>query len=277
MSSNGSTSMAATCSAILSLMDAGVPIKEPVSGIAMGLIIDQTSGKYVVLSDIAGAEDFAGDMDFKIAGTAKGVTALQMDIKVSGLTLEIMRDALKQAKPGRAHILEHIVSILPAPRSDLSKYAPRIESIQINPEKIREVIGKGGETINKIIAETGTEIDIKDDGTVMIASPDKNSIEAAKEWIQTLTAEPEVGKIYRDCRVVSVLDFGAFVEIMPGKEGLVHVSEMKEERVEKPSDVVKEGDKVDVKLVAIDDRGRLQLSMKAVTREQNAKKGGQDG
>lgn len=277
MSSNGSTSMAATCSAILSLMDAGVPITAPVSGIAMGLIIDQTSGKYVVLSDIAGAEDFAGDMDFKIAGTAKGVTALQMDIKVSGLTLEIMRDALKQAKPGRTHILEHITSILAGPRSELSKYAPRIESIQINPEKIREVIGKGGETINKIIAETGTEIDIKDDGTVMIASPDKNSIEAAKEWIQTLTAEPEVGKIYRDCRVVSVLDFGAFVEIMPGKEGLVHVSEMKEERVEKPSDVVKEGDKVDVKLVAIDDRGRLQLSMKAVSREQTAKKGGQDG
>ena len=198
-------------------------------------------------------------------------------MKVNGLRVKILAQTLEQAKEGRAHILNHMLSVLNSPRQELSKYAPQVEAIKINPEKIRDVIGKGGETINKIIAETGAEIDIKDDGTVMIASPDKNSIEAAKEWIQTLTAEPEVGKIYRDCRVVSVLDFGAFVEIMPGKEGLVHVSEMKEERVEKPSDVVKEGDKVDVKLVAIDDRGRLQLSMKAVSREQTAKKGGQDG
>ncbi len=272
MSSNGSTSMAATCSTILSLMDAGVPIKAPVSGIAMGLILDKSSGKSVVLSDIAGAEDFAGDMDFKVAGTAKGVTALQMDIKVSGLTLDVMKGALAQAKTGRAEILAHIVSVLPEPRKQMSPYAPRIESIKINPDKIREVIGKGGETINKIIAETGTEIDIKDDGTVMIASPDQKSIEAAKEWVRILTAEAEVGKIYKDCRVVSVLDFGAFVEILPGKEGLVHVSEMKEERVEKPSDVVKEGDLVTVKLVAIDDRGRLQLSMKAAARELEGKK-----
>jgi len=168
--------------------------------------------------------------------------------------------------------LAHIVSVLPEPRKQMSPYAPRIESIKINPDKIREVIGKGGETINKIIAETGTEIDIKDDGTVMIASPDQKSIEAAKEWVRILTAEAEVGKIYKDCRVVSVLDFGAFVEILPGKEGLVHVSEMKEERVEKPSDVVKEGDLVTVKLVAIDDRGRLQLSMKAAARELEGKK-----
>jgi polyribonucleotide nucleotidyltransferase len=166
-----------------------------------------------------------------------------------------------------------MLSIIPEPRKDLSPHAPRVEAITINPEKIREVIGKGGETINKIIAETGAEIDIKDDGTVMIASPDKKSIDAAIQFIRTLTAEPEVGKIYENCRVVSVLDFGAFVEILPGKEGLVHVSEMKEERVEKPGDVVKEGDKVSVKLVAIDDRGRLQLSMKAATREQNDKKG----
>ncbi len=273
MSSNGSTSMAATCSGCLSLMDAGVPIKAPVSGIAMGLITDEKSSKYVVLSDIAGAEDFAGDMDFKVAGTKNGVTALQMDIKVHGITPEIMGKALTQAKTGRAKILEDMLSTISEPRSDLSPFAPRVEAIKINPEKIREVIGKGGETINKIIAETGAEIDIKDDGTVMIASPNKASIDGAIEFIRNLTAEPEVGKIYKDCRVVSVLDFGAFVEILPGKEGLVHVSEMKEERVEKPGDVVKEGDKVDVKLVAIDDRGRLQLSMKAAQRELNDKNG----
>jgi len=273
MSSNGSTSMAATCSGCLSLMDAGVPLRAPVSGIAMGLITDSDKGKNVILSDIAGAEDFAGDMDFKVAGTAKGVTALQMDIKVKGITVEVMGEALAQAKSGRAEILKHIISVLPAPRADLSPYAPRVEAIKINPEKIREVIGKGGETINKIVAETGAEIDIKDDGTVMIASPDKKSIDAAIQFIQTLTAEPEVGKIYENCRVVSVLDFGAFVEILPGKEGLVHVSEMKEERVEKPSDVVKEGDKVTVKLVGIDDRGRLQLSMKAAARGAGDAKG----
>jgi polyribonucleotide nucleotidyltransferase len=271
MSSNGSTSMAATCSGCLSMMDAGVPLKAPVSGIAMGLVTDKKTGKYVILSDIAGAEDFAGDMDFKVAGTKAGITALQMDIKVQGITVEIMKEALAQAKDGRAKILAHMLETLPEPRKELSPYAPRVEAIQINPEKIREVIGKGGETINKIIAETGAEIDIKDDGTVMIASPDKTSIDAAIKWVRDLTAEPEVGKIYENCRVVSVLDFGAFVEIMPGKEGLVHVSEMKEERVEKPGDVVSEGDTVTVKLVAIDDRGRLQLSMKAAAREQGRK------
>lgn len=267
MSSNGSTSMAATCSGCLSLMDAGVPLKSPVSGIAMGLVTDKTSKKYVILSDIAGAEDFAGDMDFKVAGTKNGITALQMDIKVQGISVDIMRKAVAQAKVGRAHILDHMLSILPGPRTELSQYAPRVEAIQIPVDKIREVIGKGGEMINKIIAETGAEIDIKDDGTVMIASPNKLSIDAAVQFIKQLTAEPEVGKIYENCRVVSVLDFGAFVEILPGKEGLVHVSEMKEERVEKPSDVVSEGDFVTVKLVAIDDRGRLQLSMKAAARD----------
>jgi polyribonucleotide nucleotidyltransferase len=260
MSQNGSTSMAATCSSCLALMDAGVPIKRPVSGIAMGLMLDGT--KPYILSDIADAEDFAGDMDFKVTGTEKGITALQMDMKVHGLKVEILKKALSQGKDGRAE-----------PNKDLSPYAPRVEAITINPEKIREVIGKGGETINKIIAETGAEIDIKDDGTVMIASPDKTSIDAAIKYIRTLTAEPEVGKIYEDCRVVSVLDFGAFVEIMPGKEGLVHVSEMREERVEKPGDVVREGDRVTVKLVAIDDRSRLQLSMKAAARELSKKKG----
>jgi polyribonucleotide nucleotidyltransferase len=269
MSQNGSTSMAATCSSCLALMDAGVPLKAPVSGIAMGLMLE--GDKPYILSDIADAEDFAGDMDFKVAGTAKGITALQMDMKVHGLPVRVLTQALQQGKEGRAHILEHMLTTIAEPRKELSPYAPRVESIQINPDKIREVIGKGGETIQKITGETGTEIDIKDDGTVMIASPDKAKIDAAKQWIQSLTAEPEVGKIYENVPVVSVMDFGAFVQIMPGKDGLVHVSEMAEERVNKPSDVVKEGDKVTVKLVAIDDRGRLQLSMKAVQRELDKK------
>jgi polyribonucleotide nucleotidyltransferase len=264
MSQHGSTSMAATCSSCLALMDAGVPLKAPVSGIAMGLIKD--GDKIAILSDIADAEDFAGDMDFKVAGTTKGITALQMDMKVHGLDTAVLKKALVQGKEGRAFILERMLETLPKPRTDLSIYAPRVESITIDPEKIREVIGKGGETINKIIAETGAEIDIKDDGVIFISSPDKESIEGAKQWIKAITAVPEVGKIYENCRVVSVLDFGAFVEILPGKEGLVHVSELSEDRVNKPSDVVKEGDTVTVKLVAIDDRGRLQLSMKAVER-----------
>jgi polyribonucleotide nucleotidyltransferase len=270
MSQNGSTSMAATCSSCLALMDAGVPLTAPVSGIAMGLIIsdDQT----IILSDIADAEDFAGDMDFKVAGTANGITALQMDMKVHGLPIETLKKALMQGKEGRAHILQHMISVMPEPRAELSPYAPRVESIKINPDKIREVIGKGGETIQKITGETGAEIDIKDDGTIMIASPDGESIEKAIQWIRNITEDPEVGKIYRDVPVVSVMDFGAFVQIMPGKDGLVHVSEMKEERVSKPSDVVKEGDKVTVKLVAIDERGRLQLSMKAAARELNEQK-----
>jgi polyribonucleotide nucleotidyltransferase len=269
MSQNGSTSMAATCSSCLALMDAGVPLKRPVSGIAMGLMMD--GDKPYILSDIADAEDFAGDMDFKVTGTTEGITALQMDMKVHGLSPDVLRQALVQAKEGRAFILEHMLSVLSAPRKEMSPYAPRVESIRINPEKIREVIGKGGETINKIIAETGAEIDIKDDGTIFIASPNKVSIDGAIQFIQHIVEEPEVGKIYENCRVVSVLDFGAFVEILPGKEGLVHVSEMKEERVNKPSDVVKEGDLVTVKLVAIDEKGRLNLSMKAAAREQSGK------
>jgi polyribonucleotide nucleotidyltransferase len=246
-----------------------VPLKRPVSGIAMGLMVD--GDKHYVLSDIADAEDFAGDMDFKTAGTEKGITALQMDMKVHGLKVEILKEALMKGKVGRAAILKHMLTTLDKPRKEMSPYAPRVEAIMINPDKIREVIGKGGETINKIIAETGAEIDIKDDGTVMIASPDGESIKAAIQWVRDLTAEPEVGKIYEDKPVVSVMDFGAFVQIMPGKDGLVHVSEMAESRVDKPSDVVKEGDKVTVKLVAIDDRGRLQLSMKAAAREQAKK------
>ncbi|HSW79000.1 MAG TPA: polyribonucleotide nucleotidyltransferase, partial [Candidatus Babeliales bacterium] len=198
MSQNGSTSMAATCSSTLALMDAGVPLKAPVSGIAMGLMTD--GKKSMILSDIADAEDFAGDMDFKVAGTAKGITALQMDMKVHGLGIDILKQALEQGREGRAEILAHMISTIKEPRKDMSPYAPRVEAITINPEKIREVIGKGGETINKIIAETGAEIDIKDDGTVMIASPDKTSIDAAIVFIRNLTAEPEVGKIYENCR-----------------------------------------------------------------------------
>lgn len=270
MSQNGSTSMAATCSSTLALMDAGVPLKAPVSGIAMGLMME--GDKPFILSDIADAEDFAGDMDFKVAGTSKGITALQMDMKVHGLPVSILKQALEQGKTGRAHILEHMLSTIAEPKKEMSPYAPRVESVQINPDKIREIIGKGGETIQKITAETGTEIDIKDDGTIMIASPDGASIAAAKQWINDIVAEPEVGAIYRDKPVVSVMDFGAFVQIMPGKDGLVHISELSDERVAKTSDVVKEGDKVTVKLVAIDDRGRLQLSMKAAARELADKK-----
>ena len=270
MSQNGSTSMAATCSSTLALMDAGVPLKAPVSGIAMGLMTD--GKKSVILSDIADAEDFAGDMDFKVAGTAKGITALQMDMKVHGLPVEILGKVLEQGKAGRGEILKHMLSVLPESRKEMSPYAPRVETIMINPDKIREVIGKGGETIQKIVAETGAEVDIKDDGMVMIASPDKKSIDAARQWIESITAEPEIGKIYENAPVVNVMDFGAFVQIMPGKDGLVHVSELSEERVEKPSDVVKEGDKVNVKLVSIDDRGRLQLSMKAAKHELEGKK-----
>lgn len=262
MSQNGSTSMAATCSCCLALMDAGVPLLSPVSGIAMGLVLD--GDQAYILSDIADAEDFAGDMDFKVAGTKKGITALQMDMKVHGLPIDILRQALTEGQEGREFILEHMLTTISSSRSSLSPYAPRVESISVNPEKIREIIGKGGEMIQKITAETQTTIDIKEDGTVMIASADEASIIAAKQWIQSIVAEPEVGKVYENVPVVSVLDFGAFVQILPGKDGLVHISELSKERVAKPSDIVKEGDRVNVKLIAIDERGRLQLSMKNV-------------
>lgn len=259
LSSNGSTSMASVCSGCLSLMDAGVPITSPVSGIAMGLMSD--GKKFAVLSDIQGLEDFAGDMDFKVAGTANGITALQMDIKIQGITLEIMQAALQQAKSGRAHILKHMLSTLPEPRKDLHPNAPRVESIKIDVEQIRDVIGKGGEVIQKITAETATEIDIQEDGTVMIASKDRSSIEAAKDWIKRITAKPQIGEVY-DGTVVKLMDFGAFVEFLPGRDGMVHVSEIANERVEKVSDKLSEGDKVRVKLIAIDDRGRFNLSIK---------------
>ena len=259
MSQNGSTSMAATCSSCLALMDAGVPLKRPVSGIAMGLMME--GQKPYILSDIADAEDFAGDMDFKVTGTEKGITALQMDMKVHGLPVEILRQALAQGKQGRADILAHMLDVIAEPKGSLSPYAPRVESITINPDKIRDVIGKGGEMINKIIAETGADIDIKDDGTVFIASPDTASINKTIDWIKSLTEEPEVGKVYTG-KVVKIMDFGAFVNVLPGTDGMVHVSEIADERIEHPGDVLKEGQEVKVKLIAIDDRGRLSLSIK---------------
>ncbi len=259
MSQNGSTSMAATCSSCLALMDAGVPLSRPVSGIAMGLMVDGDS--HYVLSDIADAEDFAGDMDFKVTGTERGVTAMQMDMKVHGLPVSVLADAIRQAVPGRAHILEHMQTVLSAPREAMSPYAPRIEKIKINPDKIGAVIGKGGETINKITSETGAEIDIKEDGLITVASSDGASIEKALEWIKSLTVEPEVGVTY-DGTVVSIKDFGAFVNIMPGIDGMVHISRLAEGRVEKVTDVLKEGQVIRVKLMEIDDRGRLSLSLK---------------
>ncbi|HET6746587.1 MAG TPA: polyribonucleotide nucleotidyltransferase [Candidatus Saccharimonadales bacterium] len=261
MSQNGSTSMAATCSSVLALMDAGVPLKRPVSGIAMGLMMDGDTP--YVLSDIADAEDFAGDMDFKVTGTEQGITAIQMDMKVHGLPVEILGEAIRKAKPGRAHILEHMLSTLAAPRTTISPYAPRIEKIKINPEKIGAVIGKGGEVINKITAETGAEIDIKEDGLITVSASDTTNIEKALAWIKSLTEEPEVGKIYEG-KVVSIKDFGAFVNIMPGIDGMVHISQLSKDRVEKVTDVLHEGQMVKAKLTGIDERGRLSLSIKAV-------------
>lgn len=259
VSSNGSTSMASVCASTMSLMDAGVPLRQPVSGIAMGLI---TSGdKYAILSDIAGAEDFAGDMDFKVAGTEGGITALQMDIKVKGITAGIMKEALAQAKDGRAAILAHMLSVIDKPRAEVSEFAPRITKIQIPTDKIRDVIGKGGETIRGIVATSGAEIDVEDDGTVIVSSEDQAAAAKAIAMVEELTAEPEIGETY-DGKVVKLMDFGAFVEIMPGRDGLVHISEISDEHVNAVSDVLSEGDEVRVKLIAIDDRGRLNLSMK---------------
>ena len=261
MSQNGSTSMAATCSSVLALMDAGVPLKRPVSGIAMGLMMDGDTP--YVMSDIADAEDFAGDMDFKVTGTEQGITAIQMDMKVHGLPVDVLRQALQKSKPGREHILEHMLSTLAGPRHSLSPYAPRIEKIKINPDKIGAVIGKGGEVINKITAETGAQIDIKEDGLITVAAIDSANIEKALNWIKSLTEEPEVGRVYEGT-VVSIKDFGAFVNIMPGIDGMVHISQLTNERVESVEDVLHEGQVVQIKLVGIDERGRLSLSLKEV-------------
>ena len=258
MSQNGSTSMAATCSSCLALMDAGVPLKRPVSGVAMGLMVD--GDNYYVLTDLADQEDFAGDMDFKCTGTTEGITALQMDMKVHGLPVDILRDALKQAKQGRAKILEHMLGTLAAPRQELSPYAPRIEKLQISVDKIGTVIGKGGETINKISSETGVEVNIDETGLVTFASNDGESMKKAVDWVRGLVEEPEVGKVYTGT-VVGIKDFGAFVNILPGVDGMLHISKIADHRISSVEDVLSMGQQVNVKLTMIDDKGRLALSM----------------
>ncbi len=265
--SNGSSSMASVCGSSLAMMDAGVPLKAPVAGIAMGLV--KEGENFVVLSDILGDEDHLGDMDFKVAGTAEGISALQMDIKIDGITEEIMRVALDQAKRGRLHILGEMAKVLSTSRAEMSEYAPRLLTIKIHPDKIREVIGKGGATIRSITEETGTTIDITDDGTVIIASVNREAAEAAKARIEQIVSDVEPGRIYEG-KVAKLMDFGAFVTILPGKDGLVHVSQISNERVEKVSDKLKEGDIVKVKVLEVDKQGRIRLSMKAVTEDAGA-------
>ncbi|WP_370178046.1 polyribonucleotide nucleotidyltransferase, partial [Alteriqipengyuania sp.] len=262
--SNGSSSMATVCGGCLSMMDAGVPIERPVSGIAMGLILE--GDDFAVLSDILGDEDHLGDMDFKVAGSEAGITTMQMDIKVAGITQEIMAKALEQAKAGRTHILGEMAKALGSSRTGVSKHAPRIETMQIDKSKIRDVIGTGGKVIREIVAETGAKVDIDDEGVIKISSSNADEIEAAKKWIEGIVEEAEVGKIYTG-KVVNIVDFGAFVNFMGGKDGLVHVSEMKNERVEKPTDVVSEGQEVKVKVLEIDNRGKVRLSMRVVDQE----------
>lgn len=265
--SNGSSSMATVCGGSLSMMDAGVPLKRPVSGIAMGLILE---GKdFAILSDILGDEDHLGDMDFKVAGTSEGITTMQMDIKVAGITDEIMRVALAQAKDGRAHILGEMAKALGETRTELSAHAPRIETMQIDKSKIRDVIGTGGKVIREIVATTGAKVDIDDEGVIKVSSSDVSQIEAAMNWIKGIVEEAEVGKVYNG-KVVNLVDFGAFVNFMGGKDGLVHVSEIKNERVEKVSDVLSEGQEVKVKVLEIDQRGKVRLSMRVVDQETGA-------
>jgi polyribonucleotide nucleotidyltransferase len=264
--SNGSSSMASVCGASLSLMDAGVPITAPVAGVAMGLIKEET--RFAVLTDILGDEDHLGDMDFKVAGTEKGVTALQMDIKIEGINREIMDAALKQAREGRIHILGIMNQAISAPRAELSEYAPRIVTIKIHPDKIREVIGKGGATIRGICDETKCEIDIEDDGSIKIFSADAAAAQEAKRRIEQITADVMEGMIYEG-KVVKLMDFGAFVNILPGKDGLVHISQISHERVENVADKLKEGDPVRVKVLEVDKQGRIRLSIKAL-QEQTA-------
>ncbi|MBL1261668.1 MAG: polyribonucleotide nucleotidyltransferase [Thiotrichaceae bacterium] len=262
--SNGSSSMASVCGSSLAMMDAGVSLKAPVAGIAMGLI--KEGSKFAVLSDILGDEDHLGDMDFKVAGTNDGITALQMDIKITGITREIMAAALEQAKEGRLYILENMNAVISTPRDDISQYAPRIISIKINPDKIRDVIGKGGATIRALTEETGASIDISDDGVVKIASVDCEGGEEARRRIEQITADVEVGSIYEG-KVAKLMDFGAFVTILPGKDGLVHISQISDERVENVSDKLTEGEIIKVKVLEIDKQGRIRLSMKAVNND----------
>lgn len=262
--SNGSSSMATVCGASLALMDAGVPTKAAVAGIAMGLILEGEN--YAILSDILGDEDHLGDMDFKVAGTAAGVTSLQMDIKVAGITEAIMKDALAQAEDGRKHILGEMGKAIGESREELRDSAPRIHSMKINPDKIREVIGTGGKVIREITETTGTKIDIEDDGSIRVAAPDGENIRKAVEWIESIVAEPEIGKIYRG-KVVKVVEFGAFVNFMGNRDGLCHISELEPRRVNKVTDVINEGDEIYVKLLSIDDRGKVRLSRKVVDQE----------
>jgi polyribonucleotide nucleotidyltransferase len=261
LESNGSSSMATVCGTSLSLMDAGVPIKAPVAGVAMGLV--KEGDRFAVLTDILGDEDHLGDMDFKVAGTATGVTALQMDIKINGITAEIMKVALEQAKAGRLHILGEMNKVLDKARPEMSEWAPTIVTIKIDPEKIRDVIGKGGAVIRQITEETGTTIDIENDGTVKIASVDAASGREALRRIEMITADVEVGRVYEG-KVVRLMDFGAFVAILPGRDGLVHISQISDERVERVSDKLKEGDLVKVKVLEVDRQGRVRLSMRGV-------------
>jgi polyribonucleotide nucleotidyltransferase len=265
LSSNGSSSMASTCGSTLSLMDAGVPIKAPVSGIAMGIIIGDKEN-YKVLTDIQGLEDHYGDMDFKAAGTAKGITAIQMDVKVDGVTVEMLEAVLSQSRDNRMEILEKMLAVIPEPRAGLSPYAPRIITLHINPEKIRDVIGPGGKMINRIIDETGVSIDIEDDGSVFITSTDETSAKEAVEWIRNITREVKAGEIFTG-RITRIMNFGAFAEVLPNQEGLIHISELADYRVEKVDDVVKVGDIVPVKVKNIDDQGRINLSLKAAKKD----------
>lgn len=267
--SNGSTSQASICASVLALMDAGVPIKAPVAGIAMGLIMSKDEQSFSILTDIQGMEDHLGDMDFKVAGTEAGVTAIQMDIKISGINREILEQALEQAREGRLHILKHMMSTISKPREELSPYAPKILTMSINPEKIRDVIGPQGRVINKIIEETGVKIDIEQDGRVFIASINHEANLRAKQIIEDLVREVAVGQIYLGT-VKRVEKYGAFIELFAGKEGLCHISQLAEERVAKTEDVVAVGDKVQVKVTEIDDQGRINLSRKAVLKEQAA-------
>ncbi len=260
VSSNGSTSQASICGSTLALMDAGVPIKAPVAGIAMGLMKDEEQGKVAILSDIQGLEDFLGDMDFKVAGTTKGITAIQMDIKIKGIDRNILETALEQARQGRMHILGKMNEVLSAPRAQLSKYAPKIISFDINPEKIKEVIGSGGKVINKIIEQTGVKIDITDEGRVFIATSDAEMAEKAKSLVLSIAKDPEIGDEFTG-KVVRIMDFGAFVELAPGKDGMIHISKLSKERVEKVTDVVNIGDTVKVKVIKIDDKGRIDLKL----------------
>ena len=267
ISSNGSTSMASVCASTMALMDGGVPIKAPVAGVAMGLIKDVEKGDISVLTDIQGLEDFLGDMDFKVAGTEKGITAIQMDIKIKGIDREILERALAQAREGRMFILGKMLDTIAAPREHLSKYAPKIITFSIKPEKIGEVVGPRGKMINKIIADTGVKVDIEDDGRVYIATPDEEAAQKAKSMIEAIAKDIEVGEVYLGT-VVRIMPFGAFVELLPGKDGMVHISKLARERVNKVEDVVNVGDEILVKVIEIDDKGRVNLTRKDLLPEE---------